>query len=72
MTAKDMFEKLGYILDKNPLEMVDYGKYCSDGCCRLSDIRFRKDKTIYIDTDLTLDLLQAINQQVKELGWNND
>lgn len=75
MTAKEMFEDLGYKYKKQKnlyLESIIYEK----GSKR---ILFRYDKKIipYADygetedaTLLTLEELQAINKQVEELGWN--
>lgn len=72
MEAKEMLEKLGYIQDKEPRfnSLVSYIKYCEDGCCREYDLIFYKDKSIEIQEIYTkIELLQAINQQCKELGW---
>lgn len=77
MTAKEMFEKLGYTYKKQKnlyLESIIYEK----GSKR---ILFRYDKKIipyadYGDTEdvtlLTLEELQAINKQVSELDWNKE
>ena len=72
MSAKEMFEKLGYRLNEKPRfgAIVDYILYCKDGCCRLNDLLFYPSKNIQCDEEyISLELLQAINQQVKELGW---
>ena len=73
-SARELFEELGYEYKKQKnlyLESIIYEK----GSKR---ILFRYDKKIipyanYGDTEdatlLTLEELQAINQQVKELGW---
>lgn len=80
MSAKDMFEKLGYkqyIEASNVIEVISCDK----------QIRFNKDgkykKTIEIFTntddykyddytyaELTHKELKAINKQIEELGWN--
>ena len=69
MTAKEMFEKLGY---KEREET-----YCLN--CEKSFINYKTLNIIYFDNDKTIDvqnmiisyeLLQAINKQVEELGWN--
>ena len=74
MTAKEMFEKLGYEYKKTKelyLESILYKK-------GVKRIMFRYDKVIipysnygdYEDgTLLTLEELQAINKQIEELGW---
>ena len=83
MTAKEMFEALGYILifwNSNFKEAKEYQfVYESDND---RSIEFRKDKfgnCLYIrfdkllgtidNTKLSFDELKAINQQCKELGW---
>lgn len=71
MSAKEMFEELGYIQDKEPRfnSIVSYTKYCVDGCCRLDDLIFYKDSISCEECFITLRLLQAINKQAEELGW---
>jgi hypothetical protein len=76
MKAEEMFEKLGYELDINVLDIIRYSKEEKD---LKSVIRFNVDeKTISTNSivnndlwvlDITLEELQAINQQAKELGW---
>lgn len=71
-SAKEMFEKLGYKLDKETRfgATVSYTKYCSDGCCRLYDLCFYNNKRVEFQEDyISYELLQAINKQVEELGW---
>ena len=69
MSAKEMFEELGYVYD-----------LCSDGIWYDNSdgendgqaINFNKNKYIQLIGDfeiMELDLLQAINKQVEELGW---
>ena len=73
MSAKEMFEELGYKLDKEPRfgSTISYTQYCSDGCCRIYDLVFY-DKTIEVQEDyINLKLLKAINKQVEELNWND-
>lgn len=71
MSAKEMFEKLGYELREET--------YCLN-CVKLY---FNKKymNIIYFDSDKTIDvqnmiisykLLQAINKQVEELSWNDE
>ena len=47
-SAKEMFEKLGYKLDKETRfgATVSYTKYCNDGCCRLYDLCFYNNKRV--------------------------
>ena len=81
MTAKEMFEKLGYEIDeqnnneilyKMKWEMtttywVGFDIECKDiSIFETSDSPFEPSKPFNID----MDLLQAINIQVEELGWN--
>ena len=74
MTAKEMFEQLGYMQDKEPRfgSIISYTKYCKDGCCRLDDLVFFKNGISIEESFITHELLQAINKQVEELGWNNE
>ena len=69
MSAKDMFKKLGYEERTETNSMA----------CIKSYINYKNLNIIYFDYDksidlgkiiVTMDLLQAINQQVKELGWH--
>ena len=70
MTAKEMFEKLGYYssydYNKPKVDFAFYLKYST------KMIVFNiKDKTIeIIDGAINLQELQAINKQIEELGWN--
>lgn len=73
MSAKEMFEELGYKLDKEPRfgSTISYTQYYSDGCYRIYDLVFY-DKTIEVQEEhINLKLLKAINKQVEELGWND-
>ena len=80
MSAKEMFEKLGYenLMNRSDDDFLTYYKNEEDddtGC--IYSIIFNKKtkqvaKTInnyfnYID----LQELQAINKQIEELGWND-
>ena len=71
MEAKEMFEALGYELDKETRfgALVSYTHYCVDGCCRINDLLFYENGIDCEETFITLDFLKAINQQCKELGW---
>lgn len=74
--ADEMFEELGYIKDIN----VDYGliRYNKDDKCfirfmmdteEIETNKISSDGSVWI-LDINMNLLQAINEKVKELGWN--
>ena len=68
-SAREMFEKLDY-----RFEQFDDGIWYdnSDGENQGNAINFNVNKYIQLIGDfeiMELDLLQAINQQCKELGW---
>ena len=71
MTAKEMFEELGYTYCPNEEHfslnaIIVYRK-------GLKSIYFDFDKTIDIDGKIIdMKLLKAINKQIEELGWNNE
>ena len=75
MKAKEMFEELGYVQADviNPEGCIDYVNTDE----RYSEIYFDKNFKLitkhYLNSGvacpITLEELQAINQQVKELGW---
>lgn len=83
MAAKEMFEKLGYMPYTICLNDELIGWQWQDKKTfndkRIRNIMFYKDKTWNIFQDHicnaivfnrpTLDEFQAINQQMKELGW---
>ena len=64
-SAKELFKELGYdLVETTPYMMYYYNEE--------NDIYiwfYNKRKTIEIVNEFTLDILQAINQQVNELGW---
>ena len=72
--AVEMFEKLGYEMHEEETEI----KYIRKGTYVNGFIKFDlTDKVIcaemgynYESKDLTMQELQAINEKVKELGWN--
>lgn len=76
MTAKEMFEKLGFKQERCDSLFIDYVIYDNKNeyaiCFRLSN----KDIDIVNNTFnreydyLKMPILQAINKQVEELGWN--
>lgn len=67
MSAKEMFKKLGYEYSNNGIQI-----------CYFNDIEneyiwfYLETKTIEIQFDIYIEILQAINKQIEELGWNND
>lgn len=79
MTAKEMFEKLGYAIDIGCLGIIRYAKHDINYNIDYY-IRFYKDLKEFngnkvddneiLPIDIDLNLLQAINKQVEELGWN--
>lgn len=73
MSAKKMFERLGY---KQVNDDVNYLIYDLDGIFKLKFYKPQQYIEIEVIEDAynTLDVeeLQAINKQVEELGWLND
>lgn len=75
MTAKEMFEVLGYRQDLYNKFYIGYIKHITNTCTKNRTITFMKDFKYFtfIDQDnnvvIDLDELKAINQQCKELGW---
>lgn len=73
MTAKEMFEELGYVLNEDTNDSFDYE--FSDDDFYWKEIRFDKNlKTVYCHEfygELKLDIptLKAIIKQCEELGW---
>jgi hypothetical protein len=72
MTAKEMFEELGYKIYKGfcyieytkekPINRYQYDSY---------QIRFNdNDKKVSIYQNIDLQELKAINKQIEELGWD--
>lgn len=81
MTAKEMFEKLGYACDES-CDGILYSKWVYENDTdyeiqinfEKNPICFRKTRTKEVfnpsrPDDITLQELQAINKQVEELGW---
>ena len=78
MTAKEMFEKLGYIRQYKTDGCICYRKSLINGAVR--DVVFYDLKKQYFAIELfdkgtavqifiTIELHLAITQQIKELGW---
>lgn len=66
MSAKEMFEKLGYKLISHKA-IVYKGKHETG---RITHIAFFENKKILITQSIGLKEIQAINKQIEELGWN--
>lgn len=73
MTAREMFEKLGYIERPKNEYYTDAELIYDTKKSFYHSIYFDKDKTIDVSNPIiTLDLLKAINKQIEELGWDNE
>ena len=74
MSAKEMFEKLGYEQRFDCMGLYYYKFSPATDSKNLSGrdwenkIRFY-DRYVYSDKYISIQLLQAINKQVEELGW---
>lgn len=66
MSAKEMFEKLGYKQEQKNNWIIYYDD--ANSIVFMDDKSFYK-RYYYDAGDITIEELQAINQQVKELGW---
>ena len=75
MTAKEMFEKLGFnyrkeLYEKDKLIEIQFNNYNGTW------VTISKEKIEYVkDHDkskLPLNLLKVINKQIEELGWDNE
>ena len=64
-SAKELFEELGFDLVETTPYMMHYYNEENDVYIWF----YNNSKTIEIVNEFTLDILQAINQQVNELGW---
>ena len=80
MSAKEMFEELGWYLDiETNDEQIVYSKnrFNNDtfGFIGAKTITFDKEmESIYLDelNDISMLLLEVINKQCEELGWLKD
>lgn len=78
MSAKEMFERLGYTyqesyLNSNLSEIV-YNSHSKFGSCLIFNLTSKTFKITRFDNEYKagwcdIYLLQAINKQVEELGW---
>lgn len=74
MIAREMFSKLGYkkyieLDDNDEVSEITYKSGCGDKI--IFSICFKRIELISVDFDC-LEVLQAINKQVEELGWLNE
>jgi len=80
MTAKEMFEKLGYEVGDTPYYERCIRYVANDGYIKREIEFWRDDKIIYNNLiygevqmkgscPIPIELLKAINKQVEELGW---
>lgn len=74
MTAKEMFEKLGYKQEYH-ISYLKYYREIQQNCCddvNKSQIWFDPIDESFekIGGLITMEELQAINKQIEELGWN--
>ncbi len=68
MTAKEMFEKLGYKYFREARNRFGYKTMVGE--TRPCEILFDTDtKTYHCNLMITIQEHQAITQQMKELGW---
>ena len=82
MTAKEMFEKLGYYYKVINDAIIIFEAYYTFGGMRINEIlKFTKEKqkwylkphsVLRIECDIPVNLLQAINKQIEELGGINE
>ena len=75
MTAKEMFEELGYDYFNNGLRITYQNYEISE--CKLIEFDLKKKNMMLADdseevVELSLKEIKAINKQVEELNWNND
>jgi len=64
--ADEKFKKLGY-----KIEIEDEISFTLGNRERADYITFMKEtKTLMLSANITIQELQAINEKVKELGWN--
>ena len=75
MTAKEMFEALGYEEVRRTEQPKEGFFYREKNCKDIKDIfnakriLFFTDKVVRATKNITMEELKAINQQCKELGW---
>ena len=79
MTAREMFEKLGYEYNECYFERTLDDIYYQKNGKYTPQIRFNLNHKCVQDyregnksSAFDIKLLQAINKQIEELGWNNE
>lgn len=73
-SAKEMFEELGYIQTANDDFCIEYkyeDVYRIEFLIKPKLIQICNDNNSYFIT-CDKDLIQTINKQIEELGWNNE
>ena len=79
MTAKEMFEKLGYEIQYISKNQVIYKQEHSFGDCKQIIINYlpNTNRGFYVNYSvenqggyISFEELQAINKQIEELGWD--
>lgn len=75
MSAKEMFEKLGYEHFDNGIRITYQNYKISE--CKLIEFQLYNKKMWLADdseelVELSLKEIQAINKQIEELRWNNE
>lgn len=73
MNAREMFKELGYRRSTD-IDVIKYSKKLDDTFCWIEVMFDLLEKEIVLNDGyeayiITCDLLKAINQQCKELGW---
>lgn len=73
MSAKEMFEKLGYEHFNNGLRITYQNYEISE--CKLIEFNLKEKKMWLADdseevVELSFKEIKAINKQIEELGWN--
>lgn len=71
MTAREMFEELGYSLEANNEYTIKYSKEECDYTTFDFNLKKKKIYSIFMSAahGITLDELKAVIRQAKELGW---
>ena len=80
MSAKEMFEKLDFKFEEQTDTYIAYGNRGSfEDCFVCFELNWKYIKCFYnkkyensdsFPLEVTNELLQAINKQIEELGWN--
>ena len=73
MTAKEMFEKLDYKVNGDEYKIIIYKTNVTGAMlysCVFYNTNNKKFRLKIYEQYMSLELLQAINKQIEELGWN--